>query len=183
MALAAPALPPNKILALDLGKRCGFCVGLVGAGAPASGAWVLGGPGEPHGVILNNLVWALQGVLERGVDMIVKEENRALRISKRLPRNEESVILTDGLHGIVLMMGTRYGVRVENASMDQVRKHFLGVARMGDRDTLKDALVHRAQLLGYMPKGRYDHDRADAVAVWDYSCSLYGRRAAMYHLT
>jgi hypothetical protein len=172
------------ILALDLGKRTGFCIGPVGA-MPTSGAWVLGKSGDPPGAVFNQLVWALEKCfrMRPHIDLIVKEQNKALQIAGRVLRNEASIFVTTGLHAHVLMMGARFGVRIEDANMDKVRMHFIGRARMGDRDELKAAIVQRAKLLGYIPKDSHDNDRADACATWDFACSLYGGRAAMYHLT
>lgn len=169
------------VLALDLGKRTGFCVGSLDE-KPSSGAWVLGKSGDPHGAIFNQLIWALQSVLEQGVDLIVKEEYIGLKMLARGKGTPASVFVQSNLHGHVMTMGARYGVPVEDANMASVRKHFMGRARMGDRDSTKAAVVHRAQLLGYIPRASTDNDRADACAVFDWAMATFGRYGGQFRL-
>jgi hypothetical protein len=180
--MVVPPSRPSKILALDLGKRCGFAFGAPRE-IPRSGAWVLGGEGDPHGVIFNNLVHALELCFrDDRPDLIIKEQNRSLQIAGRVKRNEASIAVTYGLHSMVQMMATRFGIRLLDAHIDTVRVHFLGHAR-GGREVINPEIVNRAHLLGYFPKTKYDEDRGNACAIWDFGVSLYCGQTAMYHLT
>jgi len=182
MALATKPL----ILALDLGRQCGFCVGLCGGGVPISGSWKLSSGGDSHGVAYDQLIRRLEEMhAEFRPTIIFKEDNRALRIAfnSKEQRRIASVKMTDGLHAMVEMMGVRLGVPVKEANMDTVRKHFIGIARLGDRDLLKRTVVDRAILLKYMTRGSTDDDQADACAVWDWAASTIGSPIGQLVLT
>jgi len=74
-----------------------------------------------------------------------------------------------GLVACVQGEATRLGVRVVSYYPATVRKHFIG---MGKADKIKSAVMARCHLLGWPSD---DADACDALALWDYACSIESR--------
>lgn len=74
-----------------------------------------------------------------------------------------------GLVACVLGEADRRGIRVASYYPATVRKHFIG---MGKADKIKSAVMARCHLLGWPSD---DADACDALALWDYACSLESR--------
>lgn len=166
------------ILALDLGTRCGFAYGAPGD-HPTSGAVLLKKKGEPADVVFGNFIAFLQQTFDDvSPSLVVKEAPFSLQAFSERGNSEAGVLMAFGMHAITRGMCQRYGITCEQAYAATVRKHLLGKARMGTRDTTKAAVVERCKLLGILPADSNDDDRADALATHDWACANFGSRAA-----
>lgn len=174
----------GTIFALDLGTRTGFAFGPIGD-VPRSGTVILKDRKEPRAVACGNLIaWLNEKWSVERPTLVVTEAPFSLQAFKDHANAETTVRMTFALHGIVEGMCARYGVEHEEFHPATIRKHFLGVARMGTRAESKRAVVQRCHVIGYMPKDCVDDNRADALATWDYAAAtrpaklyLFGERA------
>lgn len=162
------------IFALDLGSRCGFAAGHPGDEV-RSGAVRLKEADETGAIAGSNLICFLQEQwsTERPA-LVVKEAPLHLEGFRKRANSNVAVRLTLGLHFIVESMAMRFGVRWEEVHPARVRKHFIGIGRMGERAETKAAVVHRCQVLGLLPRSSTDDDRADALAIHDYAVATWG---------
>jgi len=71
-----------------------------------------------------------------------------------------------GLAAIAEYIATLRGLDVYELNVQQVRRHFLGSARPGNRVETKRAVMERCRSLGWAPAS---HDIADAMACWSYT--------------
>jgi len=167
----------GPIFALDLGQRAGFAVGAPGR-APRSGAVILKDKKEPRRVACGNLIAFLQAEWSTSCpSLVVTVSPMTLGAFFDMHSSEANVRLQYGLQAIVEGMCERFGLPLEEINEATVRKHFIGKGRMGDRESTKLAVVSRCQVLGLMRRGSEDNDRADAIAVHDWACATFGRRA------
>jgi hypothetical protein len=166
------------IWAFDLGMAaCGFAHGRPGE-KPVSGVIRLKRSSEPPDVAFWNLILFLN---ERWHDerpaYVVKERMLALQAFLEMGNGEAVPKSHAALHGIVEAMCRGFDVPWVDISDSTVRKHFIGVGRMGTRRETKAAVVQRCHVLGLMPREVMDDNRADALATHDYACSTLGRRS------
>jgi hypothetical protein len=167
----------GPVFALDLASVCGLAVGRPGD-VPRSGSVTLKRRGEPRSVALGNLVeWLRQEWTAARPALIVKEAPLPLQAFADRGNSEDTVVLTYGLHSIVEAMAQRFGIPCEQGHASTIRKHFLGVGRLGSRDETKRAVVQRCHVLGLMPREVSDDNRADALATWDWGCATFARRS------
>tara|TARA_R110000868_G_scaffold237132_9_gene491631 strand:- start:37097 stop:37624 length:528 start_codon:yes stop_codon:yes gene_type:complete len=83
-----------------------------------------------------------------------------------------------GLAACVTGTAADMGVKVQEARIASVRKHFLGkhlTARdfktldaKGARAAIKQAVIARCNQIGWQPR---TDDEADAMAIWDFGCA------------
>ena len=167
----------GPILAIDAATRSGFCVGLPND-KPRSGSVVLKKPGEHRRIAFENFhAWISDEFQKYIPALIVVEDILPLQAFKRVHSSTDNIRLQYGLHSIIEMMSWRHGLRIPLAvNPATVRKHFLGRSNMGDRAATKAAVVRRAQALGYIPKDCFDHDRSDAVSLWDFAMATHAGR-------
>jgi hypothetical protein len=170
------------VYALDLGSWSGYAYGQPGE-VPRSGTVRLKKSGDPRAVALGNLISFLDEEWRRQRPAIVAiERAMSLEAFKSVNSSEANVRMQYGLHAIVEGMCNRFGLSPHEVSYDTVRKHFLGVGRLGTREETKRAVVDRCHLLGFFPRETYDEDRADACAVHDWaSATLCNRAASLAH--
>lgn len=165
------------IFALDIATHTGFAVGLPGQ-MPRSGVVTLKKRGEPHSEAFFNMMRFLEAQWRRERPVLVaKEAHLRLQAYQMFGNSEARIELDFGLHAIVEAMARSFGIPCEQAEAVTIRKHFLGKARMGSREETKMAVVKRCHLLGLMPKDRFDDNRADACATWDWACAKYMRKS------
>jgi hypothetical protein len=163
------------VLALDIGVRCGFCLGRPGE-PTESGTWLLKRPKDPQSVAFGNLMEAIASrFLNCKPDLIVKEAPMNLAGMSAKISASDTVFVTFGLHAIVMAVCQRFGVRCEDVADSTVRKHFTGKGRWGDRALTKRRVLERCWQLAYFPRDVYDEDRADACAVFDWACSTLAK--------
>lgn len=163
-----------RIAALDIATTTGICAGEAGA-TPTWWEVNLGEP--PDGRRFSNILRLTQGILEaHRPDLVVVEA--------AIGGAKASAYLI-GLVACVRGCAWNRGVRCEMAHLGSIRKHFLGRAlTVKDFPALKPAaakkamkaeVVKRCHLLGW----KVDTDNeADAVALWDYACAIYGNTQA-----
>lgn len=164
------------IFALDLGVNTGFAIGGPGDASPVSGSVALKKAGQERRVALGNMIaWLDAEWRKQRPALVVKEAPLVLGGFGKRKNSQETVLMTYGLHGVVEAMCERFSLRLEDVHNATVRKHFIGRGRMGDRNATKVAVIQRCRLLGYMPKGCVDDNRADALAVWDYAAHVFSR--------
>lgn len=168
---------PGAVFALDLAVNAGWAHGEPGE-RPASGVVRLKKPDERRDVAFSNLVAFLA---ERFADdrpaLVAKEAMLPLEAFRTIGNAESTVRLHAGLHAITEAMCVRFGIRWEEATDSKIRKHFLGVGRLGDRVSTKAAVVNRCHVLGLMPRDCTDDNRGDALAVHDWCCATFCRRS------
>lgn len=166
----------GPILALDLATRVGWACGRPGE-YPRSGIIILKKTGEPRGVAFGNFIaWLQSKISDERSALIVKEAPMALQAFRMVSSSEDNVRLQLGLHAIIEAMAQRFGVEIEDVSASTVRKHFIGQSNMGERAATKRAVVQRCHILRLMPRECVDDNRADALAIHDWACAIYGRR-------
>lgn len=181
----------GPILTLDLGNRTGWCFGAAGE-KPTSGAWLLREKWESRDAAMGTLIKRLDELCRsQRPKLIVREAPLSIAALLARPRrtgapqlNQASVEFAYGQQAIVEGMANRYSIDMPMMVWPAtVRKHFLDRANMGKRKDTKEAVVERCRLLGYLPRGKYDEDQADACAMWDWAAATYGRRSPqMLHL-
>ncbi len=183
--------PATYILALDPGTRTGWCRGAPGE-KPQSGSVHLRRDDEDITDIAHNIgAFFVDLCRDREPDLVIWEKPMTpeawFDLCKRIgrPQNGNSLIIQNGLSMILHRECKRKGITGIEVARQTVMKHFTGRASWssapgaGDgRENGKKQVIARAQLLGLIPVGCRDDDRADAVANHDYACALYGRRHA-----
>lgn len=165
----------GNILSLDIGNLMGFAKGAP-LSDPVSGTVRLRKNHEPRETTLGNLIaWLDQEFTAAAPELLVKETMLSLQAFANMDSGESSYKLQSQMHGIIEGMCQRYGIPFDDVADSTARKHLLGIGRLGDRDATKAAVVQRCKLLKYVPADSTDHNRADALATWDYACFTYGR--------
>ena len=172
--------PPDRITGdvwgLDLGRRTGWAFGKPGE-VPQSGTWEFDGDlGDACGGLLRNLQTAWKSSYP---ELVVAEAPLTLAAFLKLHSSEANVQMHFGMHAIVRGLVSMWPrARFVPANNATVRKHFMGVGRMGTRELTKAAVIHRCQILGLVPRTQFDEDRCDAIAVQDWAAFTFGQRAA-----
>ena len=116
-------------------------------------------------------------------DIVIKEAPLMPAAMAQLGMSSESIRLTLGLHAILEMMAFRWGVPIHEETNQTIRKHFIGVGKLGDRDATNKAVVTRCWQLGYVPRDVVDWDRCNALAGWDWAAAHLARvPPALLHL-
>jgi hypothetical protein len=165
------------IYALDLGVNIGIAEGNVDEARPDSCAFALKlaeeGPEVALAALLNQLTWDWEAVRPA---LVAVEAPLHLGGFAKLGNAEATVRLQYGLHAIVQAVAVKFQTRLVAERSDTIRKHFLGVGRIGTRAETKTAVVKRCHMLGYLPKDCLDDNRADACAVWDWARHTHFRR-------
>ena len=175
-----------RILSLDLGNRSGFAVGVSGA-KPRVESWLLKRPGDEPEVACRNLACTLRDNIQlENPELIVVE--RWLHPS--VQPSADVVITHMLLHGVVEGLAGVFGIRTMRPTSAQFRSHFCGRStaeprsrgpktarqKAASREATNNMVVKRAIMLGYLPFGSTDWDKASAVALWDWACATYARR-------
>lgn len=166
----------GPILTFDPATRVGWACGRAGE-HPQSGVVTLKKTGDPRGIAFDNLIsWLQSKISDERPELIVKEAPMPLQAFRQVGSSEDNVRLQFGLHAILEAMAQRFGVNIEDVSASTVRKHFIGHAHMYGRAETKRAVVQRCHMLGLMPRECADDNIADALAIHDWACAVYGRR-------
>jgi hypothetical protein len=174
-----------RLFCLDLGKRTGVAYGVAGE-TPRVEAVTLRGKADGPERQAANLGCFLRDrlTLERP-DIVVIESAMNPVASKSADATISQLYCHGALHAIA---GT-YGLRVETVAAQTARKHFAGKSsaspRRGsprtaaqmrqDREDTNRMIVKRAILLGYLPHGSDDWDKASACALYDFAAAKFGR--------
>jgi hypothetical protein len=173
------------IMALDLGKRSGVATGRAGE-MPRVEAVVLRGKSDGADVQAGNLACFLRDrwALDRP-DLVVIESAMNPAASKSADATISQLYCHGALHALAGMKG----IRVETVAAQTARKHFCGkvsaaprrnqprtlAQQRKDREETNRMVVKRAILLGYLPHGSDDWDKASAAALFDFASVTYAR--------
>lgn len=173
------------IMAIDPATILGWAIGPAGA-IPRSGSVRLKKPSQDRDIAPFNALCFLRDtwVLDKP-DLVCVEHF----LNPAAQKSADAIILQIEVYGVIVAMCQAYGIRYEAPERSTVLKHFIGAGRTGDRAETKRQVVQRAIMLGYMPKGATDDNRADACALFDWcaathcratpkSLVLFGERAA-----
>jgi hypothetical protein len=156
-----------EVLALDVATVTGWARGKPGA-QPTSGSIRFASAGASKGAIYNGcLMWAIDFLTPPLPDLIVIEQPLSF-MAKIGKTNADAVELLHVLPGIIRAVAYQRGIYDwRSARVDVVRHHFIGSNPKGDEG--KYQTVRKCRALCWDPK---DDDAADALATWDYQCSL-----------
>jgi len=157
----------DPILALDLASRSGWALGVPGA-RPLSGSIRFAREGHSmaaHFAGCRDWLDAFVAVNKPRVVIFEAPIAPSFMIGHTTTTTARALL---GLIGMV--EGTLYGrgFDVREASVSDVRRFFLGSARIKSKDA-KAATVRRCVELGWRPA---DDNAADALALWAYMISI-----------
>jgi hypothetical protein len=158
----------------------------------SSTGWAIARPGEKlrFGSVKLGLSGATPGEKFRGLrawfmDMTALDTPYAvcfeaplnIGVMSRIGANADTVYLAFGLCAIIEEASLERGVTlIRQVNVQDVRKHFVGQRTFkGGRSESKRAVMSRCKQLGHDVKG---DDAADAVAIWDYACSIWAPKIA-----
>lgn len=169
-----------NILALDLATNAGFAIG-DSNGKPTSWSKPLKSSDHDPERAFAKLGIILRDIFEGDKpDLVVVEAPMSMGGMVRADNNNErgfsftsnpnTIYMLTGLVGVVFGICGPYGIKARKANVQQVRKHFLGVARPHEP---KRAVLNRCHQLGWLPRDCKDDNRADALALWMYACGQY----------
>lgn len=164
-----------KLLALDVATKTGFGIGTAGEIPPRSDTVRLKKPQDDVQVAWRNIGFFLRDLFVCDKPDLIAVESPMHPAGQRSP---DAVVLQWGCMSVVTFVAAAYEIPVEWVNAQTVAKHFIGQARFSgpkSRELKKAATIERAQLLGYIPKGCRDDDRADACAVFDYASARFCR--------
>jgi hypothetical protein len=174
-------------MALDLAKRTGVATGIAGQ-RPRIEAVILRGKADGVAVQARNLGCFLRDrwTLEKP-DMVIVEAP----MNPAASESADATISQIYCHGALNALAGVYGIRVETVAASTARKHFCGkpsaaprrsqprtrTQKRQDREDTNNMVVRRAILLGYLPHGSTDWDKASAAALFDFASVTYARKA------
>lgn len=158
------------ILALDIAKVTGFAFGPAGS-VLRSGSVRLGD--DPRTMCRNLLCFLREQfyVLSDRPELVAVEAP----LNAAAHQSGASIPYAFGGAHVADALCWAYGSRVEFCNVDQVRKHFIGKARTGNRNETKRAVICRGVQLKYLPPGCRDDNRADACALHDFASATFAR--------
>lgn len=173
-----------KILALDLGVKTGWALGVVAGGSalPVSGTEILRTASEEADVGPAALAdWLNKQWLDKKgnwrkdrPDLVVKEQ--VMPFGRMLRGASSAKVMTSQieLHAAVKIVCRLSSTKYIDVARPTILKHFVGTAKL-DRKDGKLAVIKQAKLLKYIPLSCDDEDRADAVALWDFAARTFAR--------
>lgn len=155
----------QSILALDIATRMGFAFGRPGE-TPVSGSIRLASGGSTNGAKGRGMTrWLIPFLREHKPDLIYYEVPIDPRhMGKKTTFATARILL--GLPFLLETLAEEMGVfDLYEVGVQDVRKHFLGVARPKEK---KAAVMARCRELGWPP---VDDNAGDALALWDFACA------------
>lgn len=162
------------LIAIDASTRStGFAFGGPRDGSPRGGCWSL--PGADEAVFDMTLARVTESVSE--LCRMIKAEHMMIEAPLLLVDQHHAAATAMALiqlTGAIRAAAKRAGAKVHLASVQTVRKHFIGTAHL-KRAEAKAAVMERCRLLGWPCM---NDDQGDANAVWAYGISLLYPKAA-----
>ncbi|QOZ25311.1 hypothetical protein [Bradyrhizobium sp. CCBAU 51753] len=167
----------GTILALDVASKTGVAFGRPGE-VPRLETVDFRGNDELPNFYGRAVEWMATRLRDDPPDMVVIE--RAVPPSGAQGfTNHDTTMITIGMFGIFAGITACKGVRLEFASINTWRKHFLGTAKL-KRAEAKKAAIDRCRLLGWDAE---DDNQADAAGIWDWAGQTFmGRTPDVLHL-
>jgi hypothetical protein len=179
-----------RVLALDLGRHMGV----------ADGDSYRNIPG-----VKSETVTLLGDTIEHRVNCLTDWLDRRLTFSKpelivtEAPMNpaasksDRATIDQLAYYFCLVTCAWKAAIHVEPAPVRKIRKHFVGVAGLprikgrkrttaeaaAARAWINNAVLRRAILLGYLPEGSRELDRANACAIFDFGCATIAARSVV----
>ena len=175
-----------RILAIDIGNRCGVAHGETDD-KPAIEAWKLRNNGDDAAEGARNFALALFDLVRWGPkpDLIAVENY----LSPAVQRSADVVEAALLAHGALEAVAAVEGVKLARVPVNAIRRHFIGTAtvsrggqrsprqRYEDRKALNTLVVERCIRLGYLTRDAApDWDKAAAAALWDYCAVSFAKR-------
>lgn len=177
-----------RLMFLDLGRLTGYCYGDAGV-VPTSGSVVLRKTTEDPALGLGRLArWLRDHVRTNGKPDLLGIEHYMPTRGADGKTNIHSVEYALRLNGAVHAVAGVYGIQVTEPYPATIRAQVCGAAYGprqidGKRDT-KGMVIRTMILLGYLPAGCTDEDRADATCGFSYLEATFARAApAKFALT
>lgn len=159
-----------RVLALDLATVTGWASVEMG-GEPTSGAHRFASPGADQALLFGNaLVFFKDAITVHRPDRVVFEAPLGIAMVGR--SNRQTLEITMGLPAILMAVCNRMQVQVRQASLSEVRSHFIGTTRLKSAEA-KKAVQDRCRLLGW---SFVDDNAADALALLDYQVALFRKQ-------
>ena len=159
------------ILALDIATVTGFALGKAGE-SPVSGSVRLKATDvDPDRGIARLGRWLGEQFTISKPDLVVIEA--PLPPNGPLSNPSTITFLHQAAGGAKGVCGL-YGLRCASVNVQTVRRHFIGKGRPPNP---KAEVLARCKQLGWIDNASKDHDRADALALWDYAQTHFGRAA------
>lgn len=163
----------RQILALDLANKAGWALGLPGEAKPMCGSLKIANDDASMAKLFCNWRIYLRDFLSLNPEIgIVVFESPLLPFMKQGATSIQAIRRLIGLAAVteeLLYSLERYDVR--EARVSDVRSHFIGSNRH-KREQAKALTIQRCKQLGWTPQ---DDNAADALALWDYQCSILRR--------
>ena len=101
---------------------------------------------------------------------------RPIQPAKPIRRNMNSMLTPLLALGGVCALAAPYGIPVERVANQTWMRHFTGSGRHGSRDAAKAEALAWGKRLGYLPADCRNTDIGDAIGIWDWAASTFGRR-------
>jgi hypothetical protein len=169
-----------RILALDPAEyKLGWALGDAGA-KPKVGVLKLRDKDERTEDAIGRFALWLHGQLSV-VDLLAVEHflpSGALKGETTADTREGQIGLAYAARAVAAIQGVTF----RSPYVNQIRKHFIGRASMGDSAATKRAVIKQAQLLGYIPRDCFSSDQADACALYDFASSHFASKASAFQL-
>lgn len=180
----------ERIIALDLGTHLGFCEGpgvLADIADVESGSEKLIHDTEPSEYLPARLGFFLRKRFDaRKFDLIVAEQ---FVIMPGQGAGNPALILSVRMHGALAWFAAEREIPLKTVSVSTWRKHFCGrstaAPRMTRKRTPKERNIARtrnkemvrdeAALYGFAPPDCKDYERTDAIGIYSWSVSEFGR--------
>ena len=154
------------IAALDLASQTGAAVGEPCC-RPILFTEKLGQTGAPHGERFDAALHMMSRIIKQYSPALI-----VLEAPLKIPGTKSDVeMMLMGLRGCVMGVAHRHHIPFDQHSVQTIRKHFIGTAKL-KRKEAKLATIARCKQLGWGPK---NDDEADAAALWHYACCLTSR--------
>lgn len=174
--MGLPDRVDGTIMALDIGRLTGWAIGRPGARPESGTVRLAGDKGQTRTVAAGNMIaWLDVTFRKQKPALVMKERAKPLQAFANMGNSQSAVQMTYGLHTVVEGMCARFGVPWHDEDDSRIRKHFLGIGRLGDRKETKLAVIRRCKMLGYVDRVCMDEDRCDALAGWDWACAHIAR--------
>jgi hypothetical protein len=163
-------MTPVCILALDPGRKLGYCVNGQTPGDPITGVCALPRTYPDNGKAWSFLTtWLEMMVGQYGVTVLAWEAPLVFGGPKgsSRPTNADAIEFAYAFGGICEFVGERLGLICWKAPMGTVRLHFTG---NGAPDPNKGRVYSACLARGYRVTS---YDAADACAIWDFMSHKY----------
>lgn len=170
----------RQILSLDLARKTGWALGLANDAKPQSGSLQITNSDSSHAKLFSSWREYLRDFIALNPEIgLVIFESPLPPMLRTGNTNISAIRLLMGLAAVteeLLYTLNQFPQRphiidVREARVADVRTHFIGSNRH-KRDEAKMLTIKRCRQLGWEPK---DDNAADALALWDYQCSILRR--------